>query len=264
MSNDTETGDGQDTDTPDAGNIVDINRWRDFNDAEPQQLDGAWPAHAVESTGELKSRMLANIRGVLSCLFPGGVFQRGKFFVGDIRGNPGDSLNVEIEGGKAGMWHDFATGEGGDIIGLWAAATGRDLRSEFPAIVDDIRAWLDGRSRTLHNDRAERPRRQSSAPVDELGPVTAKWDYLDEAGRLIACVYRYDPPGGKQFRPWDVLARKKKAPDPRPLYNRPGIKAAADVILVEGEKAAAALIGQGLCATTAMNGASAPVEKTDW
>ena len=208
--------------------------------------------------------MLANIRGVLSYLFPGGVFQRGKFFVGDIRGNPGDSLNVEIEGGKAGMWHDFATGEGGDIIGLWAAATGRDLRSEFPAIVDDIRAWLDGRSRTLHNDRAERPRRQSSAPVDELGPVTAKWDYLDEAGRLIACVYRYDPPGGKQFRPWDVLARKKKAPDPRPLYNRPGIKAAADVILVEGEKAAAALIGQGLCATTAMNGASAPVEKTDW
>ena len=270
MSDDTETGgtknnDTQDTPvTPDAGNIVDINRWRDFNDAEPQQLDGTWPAHAVESTGELKSRMMVNIRGVLSYLFPGGVFQRGKFFVGDIRGNPGDSLNVEIEGRKAGMWHDFATGEGGDIIALWAAATGRDLHSEFPAIVDDIRAWLDGRSRTLHDDRAERPRSRSSAPVDELGPVTAKWDYLDEAGRLIACVYRYDPPGGKQFRPWDVLARKKKAPDPRPLYNRPGIKVAEEVILVEGEKAAAALIGQGLCATTAMNGASAPVEKTDW
>ena len=264
MSDDIETGDTKNTDTPDTGNIVDINRWRDFNDAEPQQLDGAWPAHAVESTGELKSRMLVSIRGVLSYLFPGGVFQRGNFFVGDIHGNPGDSLVVEIEGRKAGLWHDFATGEGGEIIGLWAAATGRDLRSDFPAIVDDIRAWLDGRSRTLHNDRAERPRSRSSTPVDELGPVTAKWDYLDEAGRLIACVYRYDPPGGKQFRPWDVLARRKKAPDPRPLYNRPGIKAAADVILVEGEKAAEALISQGLCATTAMNGTSAPVEKTDW
>ena len=264
MSDDTETGDGQETDTPDTGNIVDINRWRDFNDAEPQKLDEAWPAYAVQSTDEIKARMLVRIRDVLSQLFPGGVFQRGKFFVGDVHGNPGDSLVVEIEGRKAGLWHDFATGEGGDIIGLWAAGTGRDTRTEFPAVIEDVLTWLDGGSRTLHDDRAERPRSRSSTPVDELGPVTAKWDYLDEAGRLIACVYRYDPPGGKHFRPWDVLARKKKAPEPRPLYNRPGIKAAADVILVEGEKAAEALISQGLCATTAMNGASAPVEKTDW
>ncbi len=263
-STDKESGEPQSTDASDTGNVVDINRWRDFNDAEPQRLDDAWPAHAVQSTDEIKARMLVHIRGVLSYLFPGGVFQRGNFFVGDIRGNPGDSLNVEIEGRKAGLWHDFATGEGGDIIGLWAAANGRDTKTEFPAIVADILAWLDGRPRTLHDDRAERPRSRSSAPVDELGPVTAKWDYLDEAGRLIACVYRYDPPGGKQFRPWDVTARKARAPDPRPLYNRPGIETASDVVLVEGEKAAAALIGQGLCATTAMNGASAPVEKTDW
>ena len=262
-STDKESGEPQSTDASDTGNVVDINRWRDFNDAEPQRLDDAWPAHAVQSTDEIKARMLVHIRGVLSYLFPGGVFQRGNFFVGDIRGNPGDSLVVEIEGRKAGLWHDFATGEGGDIIGLWAAANGRDTKTEFPAIVADILAWLDGRPRTLHDERAGGPRRKTPS-VDELGPVTAKWDYLDEAGRLIACVYRYDPPGGKQFRPWDVLARKARAPDPRPLYNRPGIKTATDVILVEGEKAAAALIGQGLCATTAMNGASAPVEKTDW
>ena len=262
-STDKESGEPQSTDASDTGNVVDINRWRDFNDAEPQRLDDAWPAHAVQSTDEIKARMLVHIRGVLSYLFPGGVFQRGNFFVGDIRGNPGDSLVVEIEGRKAGLWHDFATGEGGDIIGLWAAANGRDTKAEFPAIVADILAWLDGRPRTLHDDRAGGPRRKMPS-VDELGPVTAKWDYLDEAGRLIACVYRYDPPGGKQFRPWDVTARKARAPDPRPLYNRPGIETASDVVLVEGEKAAAALIGQGLCATTAMNGASAPVEKTDW
>ena len=262
-STDKESGEPQSTDASDTGNVVDINRWRDFNDAEPQRLDDAWPAHAVQSTDEIKARMLVHLRGVLSYLFPGGVFQRGKFFVGDIRGNPGDSLVVEIEGRKAGLWHDFATGEGGDIIGLWAAANGRDTKTEFPAIVADILAWLDGRPRTLHDERAGGPRRKTPS-VDELGPVTAKWDYLDEAGRLIACVYRYDPPGGKQFRPWDVTARKARAPDPRPLYNRPVIETASDVVLVEGEKAAQALIGQGLCATTAMNGASAPVEKTDW
>ena len=37
MSDDIETGDTKNTDTPDTGNIVDINRWRDFNDAEPQR-----------------------------------------------------------------------------------------------------------------------------------------------------------------------------------------------------------------------------------
>ena len=250
-------------DTKNDDDVIDINRWCDFNDAEPQQLDGDWPAYDVESAGEIKSRMLVNIRGILSYLLPGGVFQRGKFFVGDIRGNRGDSLVVEIEGRKAGLWHDFATGEGGDIIGLWAAVSGRDPRTDFPTVIEDILAWLDGRTRTLHDDRVGKHRRKAP-PVDDLGPITAKWDYLDDDGRLIACVYRYDPPGGKQFRPWDVLARKARAPDPRPLYNRPGIKAASEVVLVEGEKSADALIGQGLCATTAMNGANAPIDKTDW
>ena len=40
---------------------------------------------------------------------------------------------------------------------------------------------------------------------------------------------------GKQFRPWDVRQRKLKAPEPRPLYNRPGIRVADDVVLVEGD-----------------------------
>ena len=163
------------------------------------------------------------------------------------------------------MWHDFATGEGGDVIGLWAAATGRVSSEAFPDVMDDIRRWLGGPGPGRFTRQAAAiSGSKGQPPLDELGPVTAKWDYLDDDGRLIAVVYRYDPPGGKQFRPWDVLARKARAPDPRPLYNRPGIKAAADVVLVEGEKSAAALIEQGICTTTAMNGASAPVDKTDW
>ncbi len=100
--------------------------------------------------------------------------------------------------------------------------------------------------------------------MDELGPATAKWDYRDADGRLIACVYRYDGAGGKEFRPRDVRSRAMRAPDPRPLYNQPQIESASQVILVEGEKAADALIWEGMVATTAMNGANAPVEKTDW
>ena len=254
-------------DAPDTENIVDINRWRDFNDAAPQDPDSIAPMREdfeIESTQGVKERLLRNLRGALAYLLPNGIVKGGKFVVGDVHGSKGDSLTVELAGSKAGLWHDFATGEGGDIIGLWAAATGRVSNEAFPDVMDDIRRWLGGPSPARFTRQAATTGPKRQMPVDELGPVTAKWDYLDEAGRLIACVYRYDPPGGKQFRPWDVLARKARAPDPRPLYNRPGIKAANQVILVEGEKAAAALISQGLVPTTAMNGASAPVDKTDW
>lgn len=46
--------------------------------------------------------------------------------------------------------------------------------------------------------------------------------------------------------------------------NQPGMANAAQVVLVEGEKCAQALIDAGIVATTAMHGANAPVDKTDW
>jgi len=238
-----------------SGGVVALDLWRDFNSAIPQRQDD--DRQSELSVDDLKSCLFGNLRGVLSHLFPAGVFRHGKFLVGDVQGNKGESLTVELTGDKAGMWHDFATKDGGDIISLWAVATGRNTQSDFPSLLDDIRQWLG-------EPRNENPPIKPTAPVDELGPVTAKWDYLGGDGTLLACVYRHDPPGGKQFRPWDVLARKMKAPSPRPLYNQPAMRSAGEVILVEGEKAAEALIEQGICATTAMNGASAPVSKTDW
>ena len=242
------------------GDVVELGAWRDFNTAPPQKPDD--DRQPETSVDDLKDRLHGNLRGVLPYLFPAGVFRQGKFTVGDVLGNRGDSLTVELSGPKAGMWHDFATGEGGDIISLWGAATGQESRSCFPALLDDIRHWLGEPRYELAAPQAEPDAKANN--VDELGPVTAKWDYRDGNGNLLACVYRYDPPDGKQFRPWDVLARKMKAPSPRPLYNQPGMRAVEEVILVEGEKAADALIGLGICATTAMNGAGAPVEKTDW
>ena len=111
----------------------------------------------------------------------------------------------------------------------------------------------------------ERSNQSSESTAINLGAPTAKWDYLDASGALIACVYRFDPaPGKKQFRPWNVSTRKFEGLDPRPLYNQPGMAHAHTVVLVEGEKCAQALIDLGICATTAMHGAKAPIEKTDW
>ncbi|MCZ2174223.1 MAG: phage/plasmid primase, P4 family [Burkholderiales bacterium] len=209
---------------------------------------------------ELRAGLIAGLSSVLATLFPAGKRRRGKFLIGDVLGSPGDSLEVVLDGEKAGLWTDRATGDGGDIYALIAAHLGIDVLNDFPRVLDAA-ADLLGRSRSA----PVRKTNKKDVPVDELGPATAKWDYLDAAGHLIAVVYRYDPPGQKkQFRPWDAKRRKMAPPDPRPLYNQPGMSSAAQVVLVEGEKCAQTLIDAGIVATTAMHGANAPVDKTDW
>lgn len=226
----------------------------DFNDtARVPEIPASDRREAV------RAALLSRLEAVLITLFPAGKKRRGKFLIGDVLGSPGDSLEVVLDGDKAGLWTDRATGDGGDVFDLIAAHLGVDAVSDFPRVLAHA-ADLVGRVPTP----AGRQRRKD-APVDDLGPATAKWDYLDAQGHLIAVVYRYDPPGRKkEFRPWDARRRKMAPPEPRPLYNQPGMISAAQVVLVEGEKCAQALIDAGVTATTAMHGANAPVEKTDW
>ncbi len=208
---------------------------------------------------EVLSDLLSKMESVLLTLYPAGKVRHGKFFVGDVLGSPGDSLEVVLEGEKSGLWTDRATGQGGDLFDLIAAHHHLDAHADFPKVLE-IAAGLSGSAQAKPSRKSRR-----SAPTDDLGPATAKWDYLDRDGKLIAVVYRYDPPGRrKEFRPWDAKRRKMTPPEPRPLYNQPGIAQSAQVILVEGEKCAQALMEMGICATTAMHGAKAPVDKTDW
>ena len=167
------------------------------------------------SASELRPRVLNALPDILRHLLPAGVVRGRKFMVGDIGGNKGDSLVVELHGEKAGLWHDFATGAGGDIFDLWGAVKGLDRQSQFPALLQDIQTHLGA---GLPPAPRASPR---SAPVSrKLGNPTAKWDYTDAAGQIVASVYRYDlPDGSKEFRPWDAVRGVMKAPEVRPLYN---------------------------------------------
>lgn len=226
----------------------------DFNDTAPVP-----EIPASERREAVRAALLARLESVLFTLFPAGKKRRGKFVIGDVLGSPGDSLEVVLDGDKAGLWTDRATGDGGDVFHLIGGHYGVDVQADFARVLD-LAEDLVGRAPTAPSRKAAK-----KAPVDDLGPATAKWDYLDAQGQLIAVVYRYDPPGRKkEFRPWDAKRRKMAPPEPRPLYNQPGIRNAAQVVLVEGEKCAQALIELGIVATTAMHGANAPVDKTDW
>ena len=231
--------------------------WLDFNDA-PEQ-------HTVmfDDIDALRQGLQDRLESVLHYLFPQGRIRSGKFYVGDVDGARGKSLVVELEGPRRGLWKDFATDDGGDVIDLWALSQGLSARHDFPKLAQDIRQWL-GLVPISTAPAATKKQSSSAVAIDELGPYTGKWDYFTAEGELIACVYRYEPESGKEYRPWDVRARLSRAPDPRPLFNLPAVAKAKQVVLVEGEKCAEALINLGIVATTAMNGAKAPIDKTDW
>ncbi len=226
----------------------------DFNDEAPL----AEPDRHEEREA-VRIALLNSLQGVLSRMFPAGKCRHHRFLIGDVQGNAGDSLEVVLDGSKAGLWTDRAEGTGGDVFDLIALHHGLDAQVDFAQVLE-MAAGLCG-----HIPPATKAPPRKLPPVDELGLHTAKWDYLDAEGQLIACVYRYDPPGcKKEFRPWDARRRKAAPPEPRPLYNQPGMRVSTQVVLVEGEKCAQALIDAGICATTAMHGAKAPVDKTDW
>ena len=186
-------------------------------------------------------------------------------------GERGDSLTISLDGAKRGQWFDFATQESGDHVELFARGHGLSARTDFRRVLELAMQWLGQTQVSTEftaqpaGTRATKPRTASANEAPELGAPTAKWDYLAADGILIACVYRFEPaPGKKQFRPWNVATGKFEGLDPRPLYNLPGVARSESVVLVEGEKCAQALIDIGICATTAMHGAKAPVDKTDW
>ena len=76
----------------------------DFNDTPtpiPRDLDAEREA--------IRAEMLARLESVLATLFPAGKKRGGKFLVGDVLGSPGDSLEIVLDGDKAGLWTDRAT-----------------------------------------------------------------------------------------------------------------------------------------------------------
>ncbi|BET31475.1 hypothetical protein wKueTS_04510 [Wolbachia pipientis] len=121
----------------------------DFNTAAPLK-NGHYKQ--LEEKEQLKDQLLLNIRSCLSYLLPRGTFRGDKFYVGNVQGDKGKSLVVELSGSEAGLWHDFATKEGGDIIDLWAEVHRKSTRTEFPEVMASIAQWL-GKKHTNYKEQ---------------------------------------------------------------------------------------------------------------
>jgi twinkle protein len=124
-------------------------------------------------------RMLADrAADVAEHLLPGGHKEGHEWRAGSTAGEAGKSLGVHLSGPKAGVWSDFATGEGGDLLDLWCKAKGLTLAQAL----DEARAWLGVTRPALH-----RPvQRQYVRPAKPqcTTPKGRALDYLKEDRNL--------------------------------------------------------------------------------
>lgn len=88
---------------------------------------------------ELSAMLAANMAALAPHLLPAGRRDGPHWRCGGVDGAAGQSLAIHLHGERAGVWHDFSTGEAGDALDLAAAVL---FRGDTRAAMDWARAWL--------------------------------------------------------------------------------------------------------------------------
>lgn len=182
-------------------------------------------------------------------LLAGGKRSGHTWVAGNVAGDKGKSLVVELSGPKAGRWQDYGGGddEKGDLLDLIRL---HFAFSDVKAAADWARSWLGMPAFTVDKSapKAFNPLKKGFKKEGELQwryPVKA-WAYRDENGKVIGYVCRFeDADGGKdtipmrldengewKWRGWPAEGKQK------PIYNLHKLKKRPNdpVLIVEGEK----------------------------
>ncbi|EBR8572744.1 bifunctional DNA primase/helicase, partial [Salmonella enterica subsp. enterica serovar Java] len=68
---------------------------------------------------ELSNLLWQQVERVVAHLLPNGRRVNGEWVVGDLDGNKGQSLKINLTGKR--VWCEFNGGQGGDLLNLWVA-----------------------------------------------------------------------------------------------------------------------------------------------
>ena len=134
---------------------------------------------------DLAALLARDVEGVAKMLLPNGKRDGHEWRVGSLDGEAGKSMGVHLTGQKAGVWGDFATGEGGDLLDLWAKVRGIGIGETC----QQVRDYLG-----IREARVENPRPSYSKPPREgikgLSEHHRRWLCLDR-GLLPESVQAY-------------------------------------------------------------------------
>lgn len=203
-------------------------------------------------------------------LLPGGKRQGHEWLAGSVNGEAGKSLHVELRGPKTGMWTDFASDEGGDVLKLIQLTQGLP---DYKAVMDWARDYL-GLPPWTPDPNAPKPFDPLSMPFKGMRG-TRYWTYRDAEGQTIGYVVRFEfMDQGKLKKDtipmrcidgrWTWKGWKGETP---PIYGIEHMKRRpnAPLLIVEGEKscdAARILFPERLCLS--WQGGSKKVKQVDW
>lgn len=208
-------------------------------------------------------------------LLPNGKRAGQEWCAGSVGGEAGDSLKVHLTGRKAGVWCDFASGESGDLIDLWAAVRGLDMR----ATLAEVREYLGVREARVENPRKvySRPTREGVAP---LLPQHAQWlAEVRKIGADVAARFKLASRKGALMFPYlrdgELIAAKyRKVPakeffvdaDCEPcLFGWHALTGLERVVaLVEGELDALAAAEYGIAALSVPFGGGKGAKQGQW
>lgn len=239
----------------------------DFNEAPRLQVVTSedWERRV----DRLRTALKASAHDLVRHVFPRARLTAHEARIGNVQGDAGESLSIALKGDEAGLWIDHATGESGDMIDLWRDSSAMG----FKEAVEDLEKFcglssaprFTSRVHAVGEQRKAVAAKEPKVAQPSLGSPSQVWTYLSPDGeRTLAQVRRYDmPDGDKTYRPF-LPSGAAGMPDPRPLYRLPDIRSAETVVFCEGEKCADALASLGIEATSAMGGANASLNKTDW
>lgn len=172
---------------------------------------------------------------LLRSLFPHGKRRGSEFLVGDLAGNPGESLKISM---SKGVWCDFSTGQAGKGYGSLVRASKGIVVADTP---------MPERKREEWAPCVSSPIRFFQIPSHyKYGTASQTWQYMTADNRQsYGVVCRFDHGEGKKdvipYVPcrnsfgqlewrWHGFAK------PRPLYRLQHIGDNESVMLVEGEK----------------------------
>lgn len=133
---------------------------------------------------ELSNLLWAQVDRVAPHLLPNGKKEGHEWVAGNVNGDKGNSLKVNLSGKK--KWADFAEGDGGDMLDLWMACRGINLHQAM----QEAKAFLGIKDDDHHFD-AKREKKFSRPDRKKIARYVN--DSNHRAGRYADHVLRLRP-----------------------------------------------------------------------
>lgn len=152
---------------------------------------------------ELSDLLWAQVDRVAPHLLPNGKKEGHEWVAGNVNGDKGNSLKVNLSGKK--KWADFAEGDGGDMLDLWMACRGINLHQAM----QEAKAFLGIKDDDHHFD-AKREKKFSRPDRKKIARYVKRAQFYYALADRLYLTYRavvY----GEYADPDDMLSFDKEA-----------------------------------------------------